>query len=884
MSGRRAVVAVVLTWAALAASDARAGWVKAASASGTSWANPTKASDLDPASYAADGVNKADWGNPLVLTFNCTNDVSRVRFSADRWATAVDKVEIKVFSTTGNVVQEFTATDGAEGYPNAAFKELAFSARPITKVEFRFHYVRSGYIFWAYEVQVFEDAPPIGKPTGTTLAPSSVSATSAVLRGRVDLDGGAACGAVFKYGLTADCTGGQVPVEGSFGSRQEICGRVPGLESNKTYYYRLELTNAATKDGPVKCGLESFVACPEESEDGALWVAPDRVGPETDAKWETPTAAFDDWDASAARCYHMIHDAELWSPYLFLDPKEPGLYTGLRFKAAKPDGFIDKIQIDIKTSAGWKPLYTPVYKDPADTVLEHNEGGIAGFEHNKLQELPFDLYPIKGCRVRFHMSTKDVGAYWALYELDFQQIGVNVVAANLPYYLEEKPGITLGYGPTVVDRIRIKADLSALVAGTFVIGTSGKVSIFQDANCITPLPFRQGSDYIFDLSSSKHRDALRGILGADLYVLGSEVSSAHRDSQVSCQLQYEGGTAQDRICYTVTKVHPVKLPTFLFANARYAPSIRFEIIPSLQAEVEVKIDGFAADIWYKGAADIWWLDTGLHRFQSKRIAGVGAGEALVTLDAARQQGLALYECYLSGMMCANAVLPNHKGAGQLEMKLYLVTGGHETTIPSLREEGEIPYFADKSIPAVDIPLASSDTGNWPRVRFGPESVINIVPDRRRCEAVANYNEYFLDFASRYEHDYHVTGTSVATDSGVPFWAFPQQPTYTHIEIDPITRHQDVDGGLIFEAVKLDNAKHLCRAEIVQRKDDIYNYEPRICAKNYGKREGAWLNISYGGKNKDTHKELEKILDPGEVAMDYDKVDANLEFYTSCREI
>ncbi|GEM_PF-5668398 len=566
-SGTAAVLTGILAWSVLAAPEARADWVKAASATGANWAGHSKASDLDPASYASDQINKGDcWGNPLVLTFTGSDPAkprypaSRVRFNADRWDGAVDKVKVKVVFADGEAIEkEFYAKNGdavvgenaPDGYPNAAFKEITFDKKVVSQVEFSFHYTKAGYYFWLYELQIFEEVPPIGQPSGVTLDPSAITAVSAVLHGRVEKDGGAPCTAVFEYGTTPECDGGVKAATGTFGSGGEAVAQIAGLQTGRLYYYRLKVTNPAGSTVPSAVGVKTFVACPEESEDGVLWTAPVAIGADTGAQWETPGAAFDDWDASAARCYHIIHDPELWSPYLHLSPRQPGLYSGLRFKAAKPDSYIDKIQIDILTSGGWRPLYDPGSDGQGGIVFEHNQFTTVAFKDVPGLDSAYHLYPILDCRIRFHMATAGVGQYWNLYEFDFRQIGVNLIAPGVPYHGEEEPGVCLLAKATGAPlTVRFGSGVETLNTGTVSITKSGKAGVFLDPECTQQL-----DQLVYDLAVVADRAAFASrILNRTLYVTGAARSEARNDSSVACFLGNFGTSVSDRVNYTAAEL------------------------------------------------------------------------------------------------------------------------------------------------------------------------------------------------------------------------------------------------------------------------------------------------------------------------------------------
>ncbi len=530
--------------ALFAGQEARADWQVASGFTDTEgkWTSKEKASDGDPALYGVDQSNRAGDGAVLRMTFGDGVYADQFRFNADRWTGAVDYVVVKVYYGGANpTTSEFTfyalkngqpvAETASDGYPNAAYKTVAITPGTVTAVEFKFHYTRSGYYFWLYECQLFRQVPPVQPPAGLTLDPTSVNSTSAVFQGQVQSDGGGACKARFEYGQTA-AYGSFTPWVENLGTGSNITAYVSGLETGEQYHFRIQVQNSA---GTIAGQDKFFVACQEESEDGALWVRP--AGNASDYhtydgvtySWETPEAAYDDWDASAARCYHMVHDAELWSPYLYLHPK-PGLYNGLRFKAAKPDNFIDMIQVEIQKSEGW----VEVYKGP--------------FAHNVFEVKPFDLYPIMDCRVRFHMSQAGVGAYWTLYEFDFRQIGVNLISPGVPYYKEENPGVFIAKdGAASPLAFRFGPGVELLTSGTVTVTKSENLKLFVDEGCTTEL-----AKLTYDLAVTEDRASfVAALLNKTLYVKPLVISAAARDAFVACELSESGSAVFDRVNYTI---------------------------------------------------------------------------------------------------------------------------------------------------------------------------------------------------------------------------------------------------------------------------------------------------------------------------------------------
>lgn len=317
-----------------------------------------------------------------------------LRVNADFWAPIADKMRIDVrYDGEADFVPLLNGV-----VPNAEYQEFVLPKRgKVNAVRVRWHYIKSGYWFWLYELQLFEvEPPPIDPPEGETREPSSVNLASAVLRGSVSSDGGGACEVRFVYGTGAALPAGSSATAwtGSFGAGDEFTSFIEGLTSGVVYYYRAEVRNP---EG-VHCGeIKGFTACPEESDDGAVWVSPTGTTTEehsynaTTYKWTDGGRAHDDWNASAARCYHEIHDPELWSPWLYLSA-EAVMYNGLRFRAAKPDVFVERIEIEVFGSE-WESVYA------------------GGFAHDTFEVKEFTSRVVSRARVRFKMSKSGVGAY-----------------------------------------------------------------------------------------------------------------------------------------------------------------------------------------------------------------------------------------------------------------------------------------------------------------------------------------------------------------------------------------------------------------------------------------------------------------------------------------
>jgi hypothetical protein len=217
-----------------AQNTAQAGWTLATGQEDPEgkWADDGKASDGDAALYAVDKSNRVGEGAWVVLNFQKDGKglaSNRLRVNADFWAPIADKLRIDV--RYDGETEFVNVIDGV--VPNAAYAELVLPREgKVNAVRVRWHYVKSGYWFWLYELQLFEaEPPPIDPPQGETLGPSSVNLTSAVLRGSVTSDGGGACEVRFSYGTDAalPAGGSATAWSGSFGTGDEFTAFVGDL-------------------------------------------------------------------------------------------------------------------------------------------------------------------------------------------------------------------------------------------------------------------------------------------------------------------------------------------------------------------------------------------------------------------------------------------------------------------------------------------------------------------------------------------------------------------------------------------------------------------------------------------------------------------------------
>ena len=303
--------------------------------------------------------------------------------------------------------------------------------------------------------------------------------------------------------------------------------------------------------------------------------------------------------------------------------------------------------------------------------------------------------------------------------------------------------------------------------------------------------------------------------------------------------------ADDEEEWELVVIRPVitQTPDYLFANADYATSIRFTM---------EGLDGLKCKLLEVQAQ---FLVNGTPRFEppaevGERTVGVCAAGTLIALsDFDEQSNGYTYECYIPSKKYENIDIQGHfSKTAYFQVTVSLRNG---ITTGSPLETGEVSYFADISVPAEDISLGKEIPSPKP---LPPESEIYVRPTRQ-CQAIKNKKRVLGDGFIR--SFYEVTKET---------WAFPENV--------PMYRYWCNDGSVdvtrpLFSWVNLASGWHYSRSDL-QLSREAPDYGTIVTAKNYGHREGAWINISYGGKDAKTHPALAEVLSHSEVAMDYDK--------------
>jgi len=249
----RSVLAVSLVVLAGALSGGRSlasDWVQASSyvdAEGK-WVSEPSAYDLNTSSYSTDQSNRLGWGAVLKLNYATPVLSDRVRVTTDFGYSTVDKVRLTVtYSDDSTATMEY---DGTVVHDVTA-STLTFNQGLVKSVEYSSHYLRTGFYWWLYDIQLYQCPAAPAPLSGTTLAPTSINATSAVLHGKVVSNGGAPCYGRFVYWKSPEtrlCTAWR----SDLGNNQEFTAAVSGLDEGAGYAYQAQLAaTAAPAEGDI---------------------------------------------------------------------------------------------------------------------------------------------------------------------------------------------------------------------------------------------------------------------------------------------------------------------------------------------------------------------------------------------------------------------------------------------------------------------------------------------------------------------------------------------------------------------------------------------------------------------------------------------------------
>ncbi|MBS3764249.1 MAG: hypothetical protein KGZ25_13205, partial [Planctomycetes bacterium] len=227
----------------------------------------------------------------------------------------------------------------------------------------------------------------------------------------------------------------------------------------------------------------------------------------------------------------------------------------------------------------------------------------------------------------------------------------------------------------------------------------------------------------WDLSDEDAREEIKTLLGSDseatVYVEGLEPGRAGEIT-----LSYDGTdpALEDRVQVTVVKVVITQAPDYLFANARYATPVRFEIGAGSDTvtfeEIEALIQ--AAQVWVE-----FWIDGQkvIETDLASRTDAINAAGQMVRIADAPDEQQNAFESYLpSEYLRQFADVPGEKRDtkdAKFVVELALRTGYDRAVVRS--PKFKIAHYYDKNIAAFDI--QPPDTTGWLKSNLGKISTI-----------------------------------------------------------------------------------------------------------------------------------------------------------------
>lgn len=361
------------------------------------WSTESLAYDGNQTTYASDSP-RMDWAHPIVFTF--TNNVltSRLRVYADFGFDHTDMVRVEIRRTTDGIW-----TNVHEGaIEHSAWHEIEFPQESIDAVRYRYHYIMDNWIFWLYELQVYEDPPEITQPTASTEAATSVEEYTAILQGLVADDGGEPCEYRFQYGLT-DAYSTNTPWTENKVTDDTFTHVLTGLMINTTYHFRAQLRNSiGTNSGD---NLTFYTQMPRSG-----WLSPTDYH-DPDSAWIDEFNAFDDHHHTWVRCAHDIGEP-VWGPWFYLTHSTMQC-DGVRF-IGRGGGEIDDAHAEVDLNGVWTTVYS--------NTMPNMEWVNAYFTQGTVTQ----------ARIRFKVTDPNFGLDWQLNEFDFHRVVGVTLSGDFP--------------------------------------------------------------------------------------------------------------------------------------------------------------------------------------------------------------------------------------------------------------------------------------------------------------------------------------------------------------------------------------------------------------------------------------------------------------------
>jgi len=350
------------------------------------WTAETSAYDGNTSTYASNTA-QLNWASFIELNFSSPVYADRFRVYSDFGYGAVDAVDVDVYdSDLGSWVDVY---QGA--ISDSAWDTRTFTGRNISSIRFRYHYTSTAYLFWLYELQVWE-ATPIVDPEVETKAATSEDTNSAIVHGEVIDDGGEPCQYRFQYGETT-AYGMSTSWEGSLISGDTFGKFLSGLTENVLYHYRVQLKNSAATVN----GADRYFTAKQPQ---AGWLAPTGYL-DPDTNWDDEEKAFDDESNSYARHYSNIGDP-VWSSFIYFT-HEAVSSNKVRYYSRGNTGsgiYVDQCDLDVYLDGSWVNIYQGTLADKT------------------WEEQSFATGSVTQARIRFRKSD-DAGLYFEVYKFQF---------------------------------------------------------------------------------------------------------------------------------------------------------------------------------------------------------------------------------------------------------------------------------------------------------------------------------------------------------------------------------------------------------------------------------------------------------------------------------
>lgn len=323
-------------------------------------------------------------------------------------------------------------------------------------------------------------------------------------------------------------------------------------------------------------------------------------------------------------------------------------------------------------------------------------------------------------------------------------------------------------------------------------------------------------------------------------------------------------------------------PEYLFADAEYATTIRYQIDDLLplvpeNGKPEDIIESINIEFFVDGTSGF-----SVDVYDNNRTVGVD-GSDLVLLSSYEGD---VFESYVrSGEYSGISLSEGNATEDAYFVVTVGVDVGGQTELVSGR--GDVGEFADNEVPAADIrktrysePVPDNATYHVSPTRESYPFKNVTVQNQAGFEVVNYHVEPEIERCCWDGGDCNNCVMEGIVDPSKLIQVYPNYPIYEHWG----TYIQN-DIGPIYASHDLSYGPYFSEAEVGYRADTP-NFNTMVDVRNLGNRSGVWINISYGGKDGTTESVLSEILDPGESAMDYAIATAvcDLAFYTDGVEI